>query len=445
MRLKLLGAPALLILLATVVTTVHAEPIDIDSVRIRQSPERTRLVFDLGDVVQHNVFLLENPERLVVDIENARLNASLRELDLSATPVLNIRSAVRGGDDLRVVLDLGEWVKPRSFLLKPILQYGNRLVIDLYTSAQLVTPVVSEADRIARQMRDVLIAIDAGHGGDDPGAIGYGHVREKDVVLQIARDLETLVAAEPGYQPLMIRKRDYYVGLRKRTAIARDNKVDLFVSIHADAYMTAEAKGASVYAISQQGASSEQAQWLAEKENRADLIGGVDMVSLDDKDDLLAGVLLDLSMTATLNSSLDVGEEVLKSLRGVTRLHKRQVEQAGFAVLKSPDVPSILIETGYISNPDDAAFLNNPRHQKKLAAAIWSGVRHYMERNSPPGTFLAWKRQGEHNLMKYRIESGDTLSEIAQKHRVTADSLRKINGLTTDIIRVGQVIQIPTS
>ena len=420
------------------------QQVSINSVRIRQSPERTRLVFDLGGFVEHSVFLLDNPLRLVIDIRNARLVASLGELKLSDTPVTDLRSAVRNRQDLRVVLDLTARIKPRSFVLKPILQYGDRLVIDLYAPDRLVT-TVRQADRISRQMKDVIIAIDAGHGGDDPGAVGKGRIFEKDIVLAIARHLEMLLEKEPGYKTLMIRSNDYYVGLRKRTRIARRSKADLFISIHADAFMTAEARGASVYAISQKGATSEQAQYLAERENRADLIGGVDSVSLDDKDDLLAGVLLDLSMTNSLNAALEVGGEVLKSIRTVTKLHKKEVEQAAFAVLKSPDVPSILIETGYVSNPKDAAALKTKAHQKKLARAIYQGVTRYMEKNSPPGSFLAWKNHGQPNVVKYTIVRGDTLSAIAQKYRVSADRLRKINQLRNDVIRIGQVLQIPTS
>jgi|TARA_Y100000310_G_scaffold345518_1_gene465884 N-acetylmuramoyl-L-alanine amidase len=430
--------------IAATAAVPNAQQVAIDSVRIRPSPERTRLVFDLGGFVDHSVFILNDPLRLVIDIQNARLNASLAELDLAGTPVSNLRSAVRNRQDLRVVLDLTAKIKPRSFVLKPILQYGDRLVIDLYGRDKLVT-TVRQADRISQQMKDVIIAIDAGHGGDDPGAVGHGKVFEKDIVLAIARQLQKLLEKEPGYKTVMIRSEDYYVGLRKRTTIARRNEADLFISIHADAFKTAEASGASVYAISQKGASSEQAEYLAERENRADLIGGVDSVSLDDKDDLLAGVLLDLAMTASLNASLEVGSEILKSMRNVTRLHKKGVEQAAFAVLKRPDIPSILIETGYISNPDDAAALKTKKHQKRLAKAIYEGVKIYMENNSPPGSFLAWKKQGKNRLVRYTIVRGDTLSAIAQKYRVSADRLRKINRLRNDVIRIGQVLQIPTT
>lgn len=419
----------------------------IDSVRVRQSPERTRIVFDVSQPIEHKVFALSNPRRLVIDIPDATMNAKLSTLDFSSTPIDSMRAATRDGNGLRVVLDLNDKVKPRSFVLNPILQYGDRLVIDLYTAEQQVAPVVQRADLISKQMRDIVVAIDAGHGGEDPGAVGSkGKLYEKDVVLAISKRLARYFQKEPGFKPLLIREGDYYVGLRKRTQIARDNLVDVFVSIHADAFKTPDASGASVYAISQRGATSENARWLAEKENRADLIGGVGGVSLDDKDDLLAGVLLDLSMTASLSSSLEMGEAVLKHIKPVNRLHKKRVEQAAFAVLKSPDIPSLLIETGYISNPREASRLNTGDHQEKMARAIFRGIRDYLTLNPPTGSYLAWKKQGGlTDVATYRIESGDTLSAIAVKHRVSAAALKKFNGLRGDSIRTGQLLKIPAT
>ncbi|MEX2488386.1 MAG: N-acetylmuramoyl-L-alanine amidase [Pseudomonadales bacterium] len=425
-----------------------ADRASIDNVRLRPSPERTRIVFDLGSPVQHKVFALENPERLVIDIENAALEVDFDHIDLRETPIRRLRSGIRDGQDVRVVLDLTENVKPQSFVLKPIEQYGDRLVVDLYTADQQrqQTAEPRSASGVSGQMREVVIAIDAGHGGEDPGAIGHGGVREKEVVLSIAERVAALFAREPGYRPHMIRTDDYYVALRRRTELARLARADVFLSIHADAFKTSSAQGASVYAISHRGATSETARWLAEKENRADLIGGVGGVSLDDKDDMLAGVLLDLSMTASLAASLDLGARVLGSMENVSRLHKRQVEQAGFVVLKSPDVPSILIETGYISNPGEAAALATRGHQRKLAQAIFYGVKNYMDNNPPPGTLLAWQKQrGDEDVREYVIERGDTLSGIADKHQISAESIKKINGLNGDLIKIGQVLKIPTS
>ena len=417
----------------------------IDGLRVRPSPERTRIVFDLGKPVDYKIFPLTDPHRLVIDILDAELKADITRLKLDNTPIASIRSSRRNGDDVRVVLDLSEEVKPRSFVLEPIMQYGDRLVIDLYDKHERpAAPVVQKSEQTSTQMRDVIVAIDAGHGGDDPGAIGPGKLYEKDVVLSIARILHDLFEAEPGFRGKLVREGDYYVALRKRTEIARKSQADVFLSIHADAFKTPGVSGASVYAISQKGATSETARWLAEKENRTDLIGGVGSVSLDDKDDLLAGVLLDLSMTASLSASLEMGNRVLGHLRKVNRLHKKTVEQAAFAVLKSPDIPSLLIETGYISNPGEARKLATSSHQKNLARAIFRGVRSTIQDNPPTGSYLARAKQDRQDgAITYVIERGDTLSEIASRYRVSFKKLKDFNGLQSDTIRIGQKLKIP--
>ncbi len=424
--------------------TLFAQTV-IEGVRVRPSPERTRIVFDVSSPVEHKIFALQQPDRLVIDIDATRLGAAIDGIDLQDTPIRQMRAAARDGDNLRVVLDLTDEVKPRSFVLKPIMQYGDRLVIDLYTREQQ-SPVVHRVDQLSQQMRDVVIAIDAGHGGDDPGAVGHGRLYEKHVTLAIARRLAELFDREPGYKPVLIRQGDYFLALRERTDIARKNQADVFLSIHADAFKTPDARGASVYALSESGATSEAARWLAEKENRADLIGGAGGVSLDDKDDLLAGVLLDLSMTASLTSSLAMGEQVLNAIRPVNRLHKRQVEQAAFSVLKSPDVPSLLIETGFISNPQESAKLGSTSHQRALAKAIFYGVKRHVDEHPPAGSYLAWKKHGvDETLESYRIVRGDTLSDIAMKYRVSTEALKRANGLHSDRIRIGQVLKIPTT
>lgn len=439
----LLRAAAIVVL--TGPSLVSASQTDIDGLRVRPSPERTRIVFDLGQPVEHNIFSLTDPHRLVIDISSARFSSDASNVVLEQTPILAVRTSRRNnGEDIRVVLDLSEEVRPRSFVLKPIMQYGDRLVIDLYGKDQPSGTVAPKSERTLTQMRDVIIAIDAGHGGDDPGAIGPGNLYEKDVVLGIARKLHDLFEHEPGFRAKLIREGDYYVALRKRTQIARSSQADVFLSIHADAFKTSKVSGASVYAISQKGATSETARWLAEKENRADLIGGVGSVSLDDKDDLLAGVLLDLSMTASLSFSLEMGTAVLANLKRVNKLHKKTVEQAAFAVLKSPDIPSLLIETGYISNPGEAKKLATRSHQKKLANAIFRGVRVSMQSSPPNGSYLAWVKQGKSvDAITYVIESGDTLSEIASRYRVSSKKLKDFNGLRNDTIRIGQTLKIP--
>ena len=426
-----------------VVNPVQANSVAIDNVRIRPAPDRTRIVFDLGAPVEHRIFALTSPDRLVIDIDGATLEQDFSASQLKGTPIRSIRAGIRGGSDLRVVLDLRGQVKPRSFVLKPIMQYGDRLVVDLYTTEQQSVPTVPKSDLVAGQRRDVVIAVDAGHGGDDPGAIGPGQLYEKDVVLAIATKLSAMFDKEPGFKAELTRKGDYYLAHRKRTDIARQAEADVFISIHADAFKTPDASGASVYVISQKGATSETARWLAEKENRADLIGGV---GLDDKDDVLAGVLLDLTSTHSLSASLDMGQQVLNAIKPLNHLHKKQVEQAAFLVLKSPDIPSLLIETGFISNPAEAKKLRTRAHQERMAKAIYTGVKSYVGRNPPLGSYLAWKNQVKPaDLATYKIVRGDTLSAIAFKHSVSAERLKTYNGLRNDRIKIGQLLKIPTS
>ncbi len=413
----------------------------IEGVRLWSGPDQNRLVFDLDGPVSHKLFVLHSPERVVVDIKNARLLHDLGRLDLSKSFVHRVRSATHDGN-LRVVLDMRSKVQPKSFLLKPTQQYGHRLVVDLQEPRS--KPAVTQRSVRAAQgkARDVIIAIDAGHGGDDPGASGRHGTREKDVVLAISRRLESLIRKERGMRPVMIRTGDYYISLRKRMQKARDMKADLFISIHADAFRDGRARGASVWVLSQKGASSEAGRWLAESENSADLIGGV---SLDDKDDLLASVLLDLSQNATIAASLDVGELMLGELKRITRVHKPHVEQAGFVVLKSPDIPSILVETGFISNRHEERNLRDPNYQRKLAKAMLRGVRSYFTRNAPPGSLLALKpaEPKAKSGRKYVIRRGDTLSGIAQKYRISQKYLRTANNLSGDRLKVGQTLLIP--
>ncbi len=411
----------------------------VKGLRMWPAPDHTRLVFDTSGPVEHSLFALQGPDRLVIDIKNAKLTADTERLDFSKTLLSGIRSAQRNGRDLRVVLDLKGAVKPKSFVLRPNDEYGHRLVIDLHDSGKKPTLTRTTINSIAsgQKARDVVIAIDAGHGGDDPGAIGPSGVKEKDVVLAIARKLKTLVDKEPGMRGVLIRDGDYFVALRKRVKLAREKyRADFFVSIHADSFRDHRARGSSVYTLSPGGATSEMARRLAEKENASDLIGGV---SLDDKDDLLASVLLDLSQTATIEASSDVASRVLTGLKGVNKLHKRKVEQAGFRVLKAPDVPSILVETAFISNPREERNLRSSSHQMKMARAIMGGVRGYFKQNPPPGSILALNKKRKHVISR-----GETLSEIAQHYRVSLDTLRLANNLRSNKIRVGQVLQIPT-
>jgi N-acetylmuramoyl-L-alanine amidase len=313
------------------------------------------------------------------------------------------------------------------------------VVIDLFdppSSQSDPEPVLSVDSLDAR--RDIIVAIDAGHGGEDPGASGPGKLREKTVVLQIARRLEQQLSGVPGFKPVLIRSGDYYVSLKSRRNKARELQADLLVSIHADAFRQTSAHGASVYALSTRGATSTAAKYLAENENAADLVGGVEVAEMDP---VLASVLTDLSMTGTLDTSLNLGALILEQIGGVARLHKKQVEQAGFAVLKSPDVPSLLIETGFISNPTESERLSTPAYQDKMARAIRRGIQSWFARQPPPGTLLAWQR--EQGAREVTGAPGDTLSEIAQQHSVSVASIKTTNGLNRDVIFVGQTLLIP--
>jgi N-acetylmuramoyl-L-alanine amidase len=420
----------------------------IEGVRSYRAPDYTRLVFDLSEQVEHQVFSLDNPRRLVIDISNISLQASLASLDLSNTPVSNIRSAARNGTDTRVVLDLNAEVQPRSFLLTENDQYGNRLVIDLYDanpSAPRERVVTASAEDLANGQRDIVVAISAGHGGEDPGAIGVGGIQEKRVVLAIAREIESILRQMPGYRPVMIRDDDYYVNLRGRTNIAHENNADFFIAIHADAFTSSRAQGTTVYALSQRGATSEQARRLAEKENGADLIGGVGSVSLSDKDEVLASVLLDLSLTASIASSLEAGNKIIESLGNVARMRRISVEQAAFVVLKQADIPSLLIEAGYITNPTDASNLNSPSYQRQFATAVVRGITSYFYETPPRGTLVAWHKNNGGAPSSYVVSRGDNLSDIAERFNVSLNDLKAANNISGSVIYVGQTLSIPNA
>lgn len=423
-------AAALALLLTT--SASLAEPPTVLGVRMWEAPDNTRIVFDLSAPVDYQLFTLKNPDRIVVDIHNAVLTPSATLPAPKSRVLQAVRSGRRGEVDARIVLDLSHSSRPKSFLLRPNAEYGHRLVIDLYPedgAGEVVPKTIVESGP-----RDIVVAIDAGHGGEDPGARGHDGTLEKDVVLGIARKLSALVEAETGMRPVMIRSGDYYLSLRQRIDKARAHKADLFVSIHADSYKSARVGGASVYVLSRNGASDEAARLLAEKENASDLIGGV---SLDDKDDLLASVLLDLSQTATHEASAAVATTTLHELKRVVKLHKSTVAHAGFAVLKSPDVPSILVETAFISNPDEERRLRNERHQQVLAQALMNGVRGYFALYPPPGAVRVARQ--------HVIEPGETLSGIAQRYHVRVMKLREANSLSDDLLQIGQRLTIPAA
>ncbi|OZA30669.1 MAG: N-acetylmuramoyl-L-alanine amidase [Hydrogenophilales bacterium 17-61-9] len=386
------------LLLCLALTSGLAQALQLSATRLWPSPDYTRITLEAAQPVGYKSFMLSSPDRLVLDLEGVEAGAALDALTAQLAADDPFISAIRVGVNrpgvMRVVLDLKTLVKPVVFQLQPLGSYGHRLVVDLYPvlaadSAALAAPAnVAEPIKPARPgapryARLITVAIDAGHGGEDPGAIGASGSREKDITLALAKKLKHKIDAQENMRAVLIRDGDYFVPLGQRVVKARGVKADLFLSIHADAFIRPQARGSSVFALSENGATSVAARWLAKKENEADLVGGI---NVDVKDPFLKRTLIDLSQTATINDSLRLGHAVLKEIGGVNILHKSQVEQAEFAVLKAPDIPSILIETAFISNPEEEKRLNDPAHQDKLVDAIISGIKGYFDKhplNSP--------------------------------------------------------------
>ncbi|CAA0081887.1 N-acetylmuramoyl-L-alanine amidase AmiC [Zhongshania aliphaticivorans] len=432
---------------------------EIRDVRFWRAPDHSRVVFDLSGSVEHELITLDKPDRLVIDIQNTKLSSDTSKLEFANSPISRLRHAEKPNGTLRIVFDLNNAVQVRSFLLAASGDLQDRLVVDFLDSGQGAGASASakpSAPKVVKSVensshRNVVIAIDAGHGGEDPGAIGPGRIKEKDVVYKIAQRLQERFERKKGYQVVMIRDGDYYVGLAKRRDLARKAQADFFVSIHADAFTNPSANGSSVYALSKRGATSASARILAQRENKADLVGGV---SLSDKDQVLAGVLTDLSMTATLDASLSVGGQLLGEMGKISRLHSKRVEQAGFAVLKSPDIPSLLVETGFISNPHEASKLKSSNYQSQMAQAIYEGIDRYFRESPPPDTYFAAVKRGDISpaggrapvgAREYVIARGDTLSGIAHRYNVPLSDLQRHNQLSGSNIRVGQKIKIPAS
>ncbi|MBS1269201.1 MAG: N-acetylmuramoyl-L-alanine amidase AmiC [Gammaproteobacteria bacterium] len=418
---------AVLLVLAIQVGSAQAAPVTVKNLRMWQAPDHTRLVFDLSAPVEYDVGVLTGPHRVYLDFPRARLARGLPSIHADGRFVKKVHSGSPRPGVLRVVFTLKMAAEPKVFHLKPNEVYGHRLVMDL-------------RDRVGRENKTIvaapggsdnfIVAIDAGHGGEDPGAMGSRRTREKDITLAIARELQRLVGRDPAMQGILTRNNDYYVSLRRRTKIARSAKSNLFVSIHADAFPQRSVRGSSVYTLSTRGASSETARWLSNKENAADLIGGV---SLRDKDDTVARVLMDLSMTKSTSDSRELARDILRGLRRVGRVHRNRVEYANFAVLKSPDIPSVLVESAFLSNPREESLLRTGSHRRKVAAAIYEGIRRYYERRHPGARPAV-----------YVVKRGDTLSEIAQQYRISVNTLKKVNNMSSDVVRIGQKLRIPS-
>lgn len=425
---------SLFLVFVCVCGSVSAE--QVRQLRVAAQPERTRAVLDLSGPVAYRLFTLESPYRVVLDLDDATLASGFTSGSGQRSLLRNVRTGPRGDNGVRVVLDLKSSARPKSFLLGPSGSFGHRLVIDLYPNQSGNKAI--KTVRAAAQDRDIVVAIDAGHGGRDPGAIGPSGFYEKVAVLAIAKSLKALVDEQPGMRGELIRHDDTLIPRQERFARAREMKADLFVSIHADAFYDSRVRGSSVYVLSRKGASSAAARWLAAEGEARDNLGGVQM---EDKDEMLTAVLLDLSQTAALDASNQVAQHILTSLSRIGKTHKKRVERANFAVLKAPDVPSVLVETAYISNPSEEKRLKDPRHRRKIAGAILEGIQTYFYTSPPPGTWLAKNR----TMASHTVSPGETLSGIAMQHSVSLKTLKAVNSLKTDRVNAGAVLKIPSS
>jgi len=415
-------------------------------IRVWASPDSTRVVLDLSEPAAFTLFSLDNPDRVVVDFERIEADASVIKVPDASGVVKSVRLGERGRAGLRIVLDVNTKVDAKAFLTPPNETYGHRLVIDLGHGLAAAAP--TEAPKPVKiaggdGQRDLVIAIDAGHGGEDPGAVGKAGTREKNVTMAVARKLAERINAEPGMKAVLTRTGDYFVPFRERIRRARVQQADLFVSIHADAFMDRSVRGSSVYVLSTRRASNEAARWLAERENAADLIGGV---SLDDKSDVLASVLLDLSQNAAISASREAAARVLAELDHVGQLKKSDVQHASLIVLTSPDVPSMLVETAFISNPDEERKLRDPSHQERLAKAIHAGLRGYFYDNPPPGSrvaVLVARERGQ--ALRHVVSPGETLGDVAGRYAGSIDDLRQKNSLATETVASGTILEIPVT
>jgi N-acetylmuramoyl-L-alanine amidase len=409
---------------------------NVNGIRVWPAPESTRIVFDLSKKPDYKYFSLSSPKRLIIDFYDSKSLISFQNIIKNDLRIKKIRtSKPKNKNSVRIVLELADNYQLTIFSLAPIDQYGNRLVVDLYDK----NPVSKAVNNIsADSKRNIVVAIVAGHGGDDPGSIGARGSYEKHITLKIANKLATLINNHQGMKAVLIRKGDYYVTHDRKPKLARKNKADLLISIHADAFTSPKPSGASVLVQSSRRANSEFARLIANRQKQSELLGGAGETIKKTKDINLAITLADMKKEHTMESSYEFATHVLEQMKKVTNLHKKKPEGLSLAVLKAQDIPSVLIETGFISNPRDEKNLNSSAHQLKLAKAIYTAVNSYFIRNPPKGTLLAAKRVIEH-----KITRGESLSFVAHRYKVSVGHLKKTNNLTSNTIRVGQTLKIP--
>lgn len=413
----------------------------IESVRVWPSPDKTRVVFDLSETPEYSYFMLnqQKPYRLVIDFNNTQLNAGLTNLGEDSLLVRKVRtSSPKNNRSSRIVIELNSKTEPNLFVLPANDSYKDRLVVDLPGKSVERSGPAKSIDEL--KDRKVTIAIDAGHGGDDPGSIGPRGTYEKNVVIKIARALAKFINDDPGMQAFLVRTGDYYLGLNERPQKAWDAKADFFVSIHADAFRTPQPRGGSVWVLSKRRADSEIGRWLENREQESELLGGVtDILSKNSHEPYLAETLLDMSMDSSIAGAYSAARHIIDEMSAVTKMHKTKPQAASLAVLKSPDKPSLLVETGFISNPDEERLLTSNAHQQKMARALYNGIRRYFVSNPIDNTYLA-----NQNSFTYTVKSGDSLSVLAQRYNTTVKAIKTENNLRSNVLKIGQKITIPS-
>lgn len=442
-----------------------ADGAKVQGIRIHNAPNYTRLVIDTTQELEYRLGGRNRSQFISLNNLSADSEFDFSDVDLTGSRIASLKLVAGNPAKLRVPTRVA--LRAEAFQLAPVTPYGHRLVVDLFVDLEGGSSKAAQRMRFPEDKRDIVVAIDPGHGGEDPGALGAGGVHEADIVMTLARKVAALLDKKSGVRVVLVRDGDYYVQRIMRKNIARDARADLFVSLHADAFNETDVQGASVYALSSGGASSEAAAWLAAKDSRSDLMGGVlggvvSDINLKEADADLAAVLLDLSMDAQRNSSLALADELLVELARSVDMHKFTVEEASFEVLKSPDIPSVLVETGFLSNPDEARRLSDPDYQNQVATAIARGVMNYVHAHPPPGSQIAQlvadekpevraARQnkaprgllGRDGWRRHVIKPGDSLSEVAALYGVSTKALRNANSLANDRIKIGQVLKIP--
>jgi N-acetylmuramoyl-L-alanine amidase len=418
----------------------------IADIRVWPSPESTRVVLDMSEKPKFKYFMLKNPLRLVIDLEQTSKKVNtFPSIPKKYKLIKKIRhSTAKNKTSTRLVLELTSSIKPVIFALAPTGPYKDRLVIDLYNKGNTKGPdkkvASKKPDNVAN--KDIVIAIDAGHGGEDPGSIGPSGTYEKNITLQIAKRLAYLINKEPGMTARLTRSGDYYVKLNTRTARARARKADFFVSIHADAFSSPKPHGTSVWVLSLRRANSETGKWLEDKEKHSQLLGGAaDLIKDTANEKYLAKALLDMSMEHSMKTGFQVAGEVIKELKKVSKLHKKRPQAANFGVLKSPDIPSILVETGFISNPREEKLLKSASHQRKLARAIFVSLKNYYKKNPPLNTLFAKRLSSKPT--KHKVKRGESLSVLASRYGTSIRALKRANKLKKNTLYIGQILIIP--